>query len=128
MKKTTTMVAIFSIVLFSNAQNEATPLTSFSNTIATEEVKQEPVASSHGIDVYYTANSDLSGNTFLDIHFVNTSDETLTFDWLITKEGQTFRSSKSVSIKPGKSFDERSTFEVKGTTDLSEYAITLLIK
>lgn len=126
MKKTTILAAYCCFALFSNAQ--ITPSAPTQEMTTSEEVIQAPVASSNGIDVYYSSTTDLSGNTLLDIHFVNTNEETLTFNWEIEKGGQIFKSLNPVAIKPGKSFDQTAVLEVKGTTDLSDYSITLTVK
>lgn len=126
MKKTTILAAFCFVALFSNAQNTSSAPTP--ETITLEEVKQEPVTSSNGIEVYYSSTTDQSGNIFLDIHFKNTNEKAMTFTWEIAKSGQVFRSQNSITIKPGKSFDLNTVLEVKGTNDLSDYAITLTTK
>ena len=128
MKKTTFLVAFCCLAFLSNAQNNETSIAPAVEITTSEEVSPKPVASSNGIDVYYFSTSDQSGNTLLDIHFENTNEEAMTFTWEIAKEGQIFKSQKSISIKPGKSFDQNGVLEVKGTTDLSDYSITLTIK
>lgn len=122
------MVAFCGLAFLSNAQINTTSIAPATEMTVSEDASSEAVTSSNGIDVYYSSTTDLSGNTLLDIQFVNTNDETITFNWEIVKEGQIFKSLKSVSIKPGKSFDQHAALEVKGTTDLSDYSITLIIK
>lgn len=128
MKKSTFLAAFCCFAFLSNAQNNETSIAPAMETTTSEEVSPEPVASSNGIEVYYSSTTDQSGNTFLDIHFKNTNEEAMTFTWEITKSGQVFRSQNSITIKPGKSFDQNTVLEVKGTNDLSDYAITLTTK
>lgn len=128
MRKSTILAAFCCFAFLSNAQNNETSAAPTIEMTTSDEVNTELIATSNGIEVYYSSNTDLSGNALLDIHFVNTSEETVTFTWEIVKGGQIVKSQKSISLKSGKSFDQNAVLEVKGTTDLSEYSITLTAK
>ena len=127
MKKSTFIIAFCCSAFLSNAQNNESPATTNLEVSANEDIPNL-ITSANGINVYYSSTADPSGNTFLDIHFVNTTEEATTFTWEISKAGQIFKSQKTISIKPGKSFDLTTVLEVKGTTNLSDYAITLTTK
>lgn len=127
MKKSTFIIAFCCSTFLSIAQNNESPTTTNLEVSANEDTPNL-ITSVNGINVYYSSTTDQSGNTFLNIQFMNTTEETSTFNWEISRAGQIFKSQKTISIKPGKSFDLNTVLEVKGTTNLSDYAITLTTK
>ena len=127
MKKTTFIAAFCCLAFMSNAQENGTPNLTAVEATSSNQTSRELVTISEGIEVFYSS-SKVSGNTLLNIHFVNTTGETATFTWEVAKEGRVFSSQKNITLKPGKSFDQNATLEVKGTSNLSDYTIKLTNK
>ncbi len=127
MKKTTFIAAFCCLAFMSNAQENGTPNHTTVEVTSSNETSRELVTINEGIEVSYSS-SEVSGNTLLNIHFVNTTEETATFTWEVAKEGRVFNSQKAVILKSGKSFDQNAAIEVKGTSNLTDYSIKLTIK
>lgn len=127
MKKMSILAAVCCLTLMSNAQNTENLSNPVAEITSEIEVNAELVATSDEVEVYYSS-SDLSGNTLLNIHFVNTSEKAVTFAWRVEKEGSIFNSKKNVTIRPGRTVIQKSVLEMKGSFDFSEYSINLSIK
>ena len=111
----------------SNAQENEITNSSIEEVTSSNEISRELIIISDGVEVYYSSK-EVSGNTLLNIHFVNTSESAVTFTWNVVKERKVFNSLKAVTLKPGESLDQNAVLEVKGNSVLNDYSIKLFIK
>jgi len=127
MKKSMIFTAFCCLAFMSNAQEKEITNSSTIEVNSLNETSRELIIVKNGVEVFYSSK-EVSGNTLLNIHFVNTSESTVTFNWSVIKAGEVFKSLKTVTLKPGESIDQNAVLEMKGNSSLNDYSIQLFIK
>lgn len=126
MKRATLLVAVCCLTFMSNAQNSQNLRGPGTEITSVNDEKPEFIATSDEVEIYYLSTTDPSGNVLLNIHFLNTSEEEVSFTWEIQEGEGKFRSTKSITIAPGKAYIQNAVLEMKGTFDFVDYTINLI--